>query len=55
MPKLELEVFLRQTPLMRTAISDVSLILNGTGLSAGSAAVTSFGNIVKYGNKNGDR
>jgi hypothetical protein len=39
----------------QAAISDVSLIFNGTGLSAGLAAVTSFGNIVKYGNKNGDR
>jgi hypothetical protein len=39
----------------QAAISDVSLIFNGTGLSAGPGAVTSFGNIVKYGNKNADR
>ncbi len=39
----------------QAALCDVRLIFNGTGLSAGSGAITSFGNVVKYGNKNGDR
>ena len=38
----------------QVAIADVSLIFNGTGLAGASGSISSFGNIVLYGNKSGD-
>ena len=38
----------------QVAIANVSLIFNGTGLAGVSGSISSFGDVVLYGNKSGD-
>jgi hypothetical protein len=38
----------------QTALSDSSLIFNGTGLAGPTGSIISFSNVVLYGNKSGD-
>lgn len=38
----------------QVALANVSLIFNGAGLSGAATSVSSFGNVILYGNKSGD-